>query len=104
MHLVYAEIAGRSLSRITQLSLTMDTAIRIVLNSGEVVRWTHEIRETSVSSTTRGISHTLGKYPINAFPLTILDKEVHSIGTQPTCRTSYEHQLWTIPTMRGPTV
>ena len=103
-HLVYAETIGRSLRRITQLSLTVDMAIRIVLHIAAVVRWTHKIRETSVSYTTRGISHTRGKYPINAFPLTILDKEVHSIGTQPTCCTSYEHRLWTVSTMRGPTV
>ena len=52
----------------------------------------------------RYITYTRGKYPIIIFPLTILDKEVHSIGTQPTCCTSYEHQLWTVPTMRWPTV
>ena len=50
--------AGRSLSSTTQLSLTVDTAIRIVWHSAEVAHFTHKIRGTSVSSTTRGTSST----------------------------------------------
>ena len=73
-HRVY-EIPGHGLSSTTQLSLTVDTAIRIVLHSAEVAHFTHKTRGTSVSSMTRGILHTRGKHPNNAFPLAILNKE-----------------------------
>ena len=80
-HQVY-EKPGHSLSSTTQLSLTVDTAIRIVLHSAKVAHFTHKTRGTSVSSTTRGILHTRGKHPNNAFHLTTLNKEstrlVHS--------------------------
>ena len=63
-----SETYGRSLSSTTQLSLTMDTAIRIVLHSIEVAHFTHKIRGTFVSSTTRDTSSTRGKHPITIFP------------------------------------
>ena len=64
----FLETYGHSPRAVTQLSLTVDTAIRIVLHSAEVAHFTHKIRGTSVSSTTRGTSSTRGKHPITTFP------------------------------------
>ena len=59
---------GRSPRAVTQLSMTVDTAIRIVWHYAEVGHFTHKIRGTSVSSTTRGTSSTRGKHPVITFP------------------------------------
>ncbi len=64
----FSETYGHSLSSTTQLSLIVDTAIQIVLHSAEVAHFTHKIRGTSVSSTTRGTSSARGKHPITIFP------------------------------------
>ena len=44
------KISGHSLSSTSQLSMTVDTAIRIVWHSVEVAHFTHKIREAFVSS------------------------------------------------------
>ena len=44
-------ISRHSLSSTSQLSMTVDTAIRIVWHSAEVAHFTHKIREAFVSST-----------------------------------------------------
>ena len=45
------KISGHSLSSTSQLSMTVDTAIRIVWHSAEVVHFTHKNRGAFVSST-----------------------------------------------------
>ena len=46
------KISRHSLSSTSQLSMTVDTTIRIVWHSAEVAHFTHKIREAFVSSTT----------------------------------------------------